>query len=436
MTPEIELARMLSVSQEEKLAAYYESYSVEQLEEVLRAESSSKEKISSADKISLADQWGREMARRELEKTALVGGALRAMTNNPWATRAAVGAGIGAVGGAATGAAAAGPDNRVGGALMGGLAGAGMGAAGGAYSRKAVMGLAKNTDTVGKALVNAQTGAKGNALGLSKAVGARGEYLGGQAKSLTEQASAATDAATKQKLLGQAQAAQRHADKYTSGKAVRTLDRRAAGKTPKSTPGAATAQDTAEVTQKATGSQEAFNARQAERQAKARKATTQGATPPQAAAAAGPAPAPAAAPMTAAPAPTPTATAATAPAPAAPVRPPMSMNMPPPPPAGSVGPAPRPVLSSVRPGQQFSNSHMQAMHALSQQGIPAEQAARYVAASFNAERVDFNKLTSDELELVLRDHEALEALEKQAQEEPRTLDFADAAGRLMARRGL
>lgn len=79
--------------------------------------------------LQLADSWGRELAKEAAPIMSmgqkLVGGAMKAAITQPTATRALVGAGVGAAGGAIAG----GPNHRlsgaVGGAAVGGLAGAG-----------------------------------------------------------------------------------------------------------------------------------------------------------------------------------------------------------------------------------------------------------------------------------------------------------------------
>ena len=488
MTPELELAQMLSEVGKDKTASALESYSIEELEQVLRQEGMEK-KASFEEKISLADRWGRE--RAHMEKDAFVGGALRAMTNAPAASRMIAGGIGGAALGGAGGAAAAGEGNRGAGFVGGALAGAGAGVAGGAYSRKAVMGLAKNTNTVGKALVNAQAGAQGNAVGLKKALGARGEYLGGQSKNLAEQAAAANPAA-KEGLLKQEARAKRHAAKYTSGEANKTLDKleqrkmRQAGQTPSTpaatTPGAPAAAPAPTPTTTPTATPEAATpvgkprapapvdpkmeaarqqtarlegiAAQAEQQKQpgligravsgvkrglgmemkpleeiqAGRSAAAGATraaggnPAAQAAAAGPVPA-------ATPAAPPLAAASGTPAAGTPA---VQARVPPPVPGPfSSTPPPRPVnqraMGSVAP-ENFGPNQQKAVSSLVAQGHSPGEANRLVNQGTLSKdaNVDFTKLSIEELEQFLA-----EPVEKTAA--PTFVDFADAAGRLMAR---
>lgn len=104
--------------------------------------------LSFDQKLALADQWGRELAYADLEKTAalpgFVGKGLVGLMKAGPGARAAVGAGVGAAGGAIAG----GPDNR----LQGALGGAALGAGAGLGAKPAVQALGGTRTGIGRGI--------------------------------------------------------------------------------------------------------------------------------------------------------------------------------------------------------------------------------------------------------------------------------------------
>jgi hypothetical protein len=148
MNPMMKLASALSRDLEQlELEDELNKMSVEDLSEILRNFEAPVEKTAAVRNgshalITIADSWGRELAKTAMEKRALgfmpsmVGNAMKAAVTTPLGTRAAVGAAGGALAGAATGhGAQQGPNGQmqggnrlrraVGGALVGGALGAG-----------------------------------------------------------------------------------------------------------------------------------------------------------------------------------------------------------------------------------------------------------------------------------------------------------------------
>lgn len=164
-TAEMTLAEILGqIPSKTKMAASFEEMSTQELADILRAEGIGKtaavkkkatmEKLSAIQKIAMADQWGRELAHAHIrmEKIAnpaikglvdvakhmatkaapMVGKATNAVMGASAGRRAAVGAGVGAVGGALKdpGMSSTGqPKSRLGGMLGGAALGAGAGLA-------------------------------------------------------------------------------------------------------------------------------------------------------------------------------------------------------------------------------------------------------------------------------------------------------------------
>jgi hypothetical protein len=198
MTPEQQLAQILGslpTTQQEKLAASFSSMSIQQLREVLTKEAgvvknktknSEMEKLSAIEKIALADEWGRSLARTHHEalvKAAAMPAAIgnmasralgvgKKIVSNP-AVKNVVGKGalamgghslpatmgVGAAGGAALGALKK-PEpggSRIGGALRGAAMGAGV--AGGAHV--GLNRLQQSGGAAGKYLRSAVSGASG-----------------------------------------------------------------------------------------------------------------------------------------------------------------------------------------------------------------------------------------------------------------------------------
>lgn len=118
--------------------------------------------LSFEDMVELADQWGRELAYGDLEKISapvgsLVGRGLNTMMGATHAGRAAVGAGVGAAGGAANYAMKS-PEERRNSSLLGNMAGgAAIGAGAGAASGHAVQALGGMNNRVGAGIRNAMT---------------------------------------------------------------------------------------------------------------------------------------------------------------------------------------------------------------------------------------------------------------------------------------
>lgn len=145
--------------------------------------------LTAEEKIQLADQWGRELAHADMEKTAFLGRAVGALGNKVLGATnaarvgwgAAGGAGVGAVGGAlGAGRDEQGNKKWMSGALGGALLGGAGGAALGAGSKAITQGLARNTNFVGANMVRSAQ----NPAQLATARGLRGEFFANRAKDL------------------------------------------------------------------------------------------------------------------------------------------------------------------------------------------------------------------------------------------------------------
>ena len=161
MTYEEQLAQMLSVtpsSSQEKLASSLESYSVEELAEVLRNEGVGQvtTRKSGQELFKLADQMGRDLAKEA--KAPFWGSMLNRVAGSGLGTRAAIGGAAGAVGGGIAGAAS---DK---GAVNGALAGGAAGAIGGMAAPAAIKGIASHSTGMAKGMVDAAKTPKAKAL--------------------------------------------------------------------------------------------------------------------------------------------------------------------------------------------------------------------------------------------------------------------------------
>lgn len=182
MTPEMKLASVLGRlpnNDTERLDQEMDKLSTAELEEILLADSDGGvfPGMTFQEKVAMADAQGRALAHAEMEKVALnpvgflgrgFGAAANKVMTTEGTTRALVGAGVGAVGGAMVDP-GMNSDGTQGSRWKGALIGAGLGAGAGAGARAAVEGMAMQKGRLGSWTTTAMRNQARGRVGLNAA---------------------------------------------------------------------------------------------------------------------------------------------------------------------------------------------------------------------------------------------------------------------------